>query len=288
MNGLQPNVWSFTASATVSVSGGVIDRPSAVQEEETLHNGVKLILLLGGSLECRLPTIEKVQINGPCLCAVLNDGDHIASQAFNPHEVLRYVIVSFDHETGATLFGADGDRLASSAGVTLHGSTPRLICRPIGKALAGLGRQMLTCPLRPEAASLYMVGKGLELGGLAAEALTGDPSVDRIPRLSTSDVERLHEAKRLLLSSLGQSSDTASLSRQVGLNARKLTKGFETLFGMTPSNFLQSARLDAAHHMIATGEWSIAQAAWRVGYTPAAFSTAFRRRFGVPPSFLRI
>lgn len=288
MNYVQPNVWSFTASASVSVSGGTIDRPSAAWEEEALHKGVKLILLLGGSLECSLPTAEKAQIDGPCLCAVLNDGDHVASQAFNPHKMLQYVIVSFDHETGATLFGADGDRLAGSTGVAFHDSTPRLIRRPISKALAGLGRQMLTCPLRPGAASLYMVGKGLELGGLAVEALSNDAAIHRRQKLSTSDVERLHEAKRILLSSLGEPADISSLSRTVGLNVRKLTKGFDTLFGATPSSLLQAARLDAAHQMIATGEWSIAQAAWRVGYTPAAFSTAFRRRFGIAPSHLRL
>jgi len=274
--------WSFAASSSVSVSGGCIDHPSAVEEEETLYNGVKLILLLSGSLECSSPDIARVRITGPSLCAVLNDGDHVASQAFHPRERLCYVSVCFDRETGATLFGADGGALAGGR----HPGVPRLIRRPVGAALAGLGRQMLTSRLRPEAASLYMIGKGFELGGLAADALARDSADSRKLRLSTSEVERLQEARRILLASLSDAPDLATLARQVGLNIRKLTTGFDALFGATPSSFLQAARLDAAHRMIATGEWGIAQAAWRVGYTPAAFSTAFRRRFGIPPSHL--
>jgi AraC family transcriptional activator of pyochelin receptor len=39
--------------------------------------------------------------------------------------------------------------------------------------------------------------------------------------------------------------------------------------------------------MIASGEASVAVAAFRVGYSPAHFSSAFRKRFGIPPSALR-
>ena len=39
--------------------------------------------------------------------------------------------------------------------------------------------------------------------------------------------------------------------------------------------------------MIASGETSIAVAAFQVGYSPAHFSGLFRKRFGIAPSFLR-
>ncbi|WP_206244622.1 helix-turn-helix domain-containing protein [Novosphingobium terrae] len=71
------------------------------------------------------------------------------------------------------------------------------------------------------------------------------------------------------------------------MNMRKLAEGFRLLLGAMPSAFVPSTRLDEAHRLIASGEWSVSQAAWEVGYTPAAFATAFRRRFGVAPSVPR-
>lgn len=278
------SAWSYTASTSVCVSGGTNYRPSAGFETEELHKGVKLILLLSGQLQCRLPGNDDVYISGPCLCSVVNDGDYLASQAFQPDEVLRYIIVSFDHQTGAAFFDAPSDNANLLAGPDM----PRLIRAPVNEALAGLGRQMLTCPMRPGAASLYMAGKGLELAGLAADLLSGNTSCGHAGKLSAAEIERLEEARLILMTSLDQAPDMPTLARQVGLNIRKLTTGFKMRFGVTPSSFLQAARLDAAHGMIAAGEWTVSQAAWRVGYTPAAFSTAFRRRFGIAPSSLRI
>ncbi|WP_084396601.1 helix-turn-helix domain-containing protein [Henriciella aquimarina] len=284
VRGPAASTWSYTASTSVCVSGGTNYRPSARVETEPLHKGVKLILLLSGQLHCCLPDGDEVFISGPCLCSVVNDGDYLASQAFQPDEILRYIVVSFDQQTGAAFFDGPSRGLGLQAGRTM----PRLIRAPIDEALAGLGRQMLTCPMRPDAASLYMAGKGLELAGLAADLL-GRNTPDRpAGALSAADMERLEEARHILLTSLDEAPDMPTLARQVGLNIRKLTTGFKARYGMTPSSFLQAARLDAAHRMIAAGEWTVSQAAWRVGYTPAAFSTAFRRRFGIVPSSLRI
>ncbi|WP_413535129.1 helix-turn-helix domain-containing protein [Rahnella inusitata] len=46
-------------------------------------------------------------------------------------------------------------------------------------------------------------------------------------------------------------------------------------------------RLDTAWHMLNSGEVSVSTAAYHVGYTPAHFSVAFRKKLGVSPKSLR-
>ncbi|MGO4815974.1 helix-turn-helix domain-containing protein, partial [Cupriavidus sp. 2MCAB6] len=50
---------------------------------------------------------------------------------------------------------------------------------------------------------------------------------------------------------------------------------------------LQAHRLQQAYDLIRSGEKSVAEAAYHVGYNPAHFSGIFRKRFGILPSTLR-
>lgn len=50
---------------------------------------------------------------------------------------------------------------------------------------------------------------------------------------------------------------------------------------------LQETRLTRGRELILNGGLSVSEAAWHVGYAPAHFSVAFRRRFGAAPSSLR-
>ena len=50
---------------------------------------------------------------------------------------------------------------------------------------------------------------------------------------------------------------------------------------------LQEERLLRGRELILSGGLSVSEAAWHVGYAPAHFSVAFRRRFGLSPSALR-
>ena len=58
-------------------------------------------------------------------------------------------------------------------------------------------------------------------------------------------------------------------------------------FGASVFEYLQEQRLQRAYAMIASGEASVAVAAFQVGYSPAHFSGLFRKRFGIAPSSLR-
>lgn len=78
------------------------------------------------------------------------------------------------------------------------------------------------------------------------------------------------------------------LSRRFGLSDSRLKAGFRTQFGTSVHQYVIASRLDAAAAMLETTDLHVSQVAYRVGYSPAHFSTLFKRQFGRPPSSGRL
>ncbi|WP_183030152.1 helix-turn-helix domain-containing protein [Altericroceibacterium spongiae] len=280
-------VWSFTSQTAMTVSGGMIANPPAARMEERCHRGLKLVVLLQGALTCEIPIQGLCDIKGPSLCAILDRDGHMAAQSFDAGQALHYVIVTIEQDAMHGLIGADMDRFFRDTAIRSR-TEPVLFHSAAPRFLQSIARQMLRPRLRQPGAHLYATGKALELSGLAMDHIFRPHISDKPSAIwSADDMERLHFARDLLFERLDAAPDMATLARRSGLNIRKLTHGFRDVFGATPGALLKAERLEQAHHMIASGTWSVSQAAWQVGYTPAAFATAFRRRFGVAPSTLR-
>jgi AraC-like DNA-binding protein len=80
----------------------------------------------------------------------------------------------------------------------------------------------------------------------------------------------------------------AELARRCHTSESTLLRGFRRETGATPAAYLRERRLQEAHILLQGGRWSVGEIARRVGYTNlAAFTAAFGRRFGVPPSEAR-
>ena len=71
------------------------------------------------------------------------------------------------------------------------------------------------------------------------------------------------------------------------MNPRKLTAGVRKVFGASVFGYLQEYRLREAHRMLCDEEANVSTVAYRVGYSPAHFSIAFRKRYGISPSEIR-
>ena len=106
----------------------------------------------------------------------------------------------------------------------------------------------------------------------------------------TSDTERdkLFEAKEILLSNLDTPPSLNELSKQIGLNTYKLKKEFKEFFGLPVFKYLQNERLIKAHNLLRTGDTTIQEAAWHVGYDSlSSFSNAFAKKYGFRPSEIK-
>lgn len=79
-----------------------------------------------------------------------------------------------------------------------------------------------------------------------------------------------------------------SLAKQAGLSRSVLAERFTAVVGMPPMHYLAKWRMQIASELLSSGNTNIAAIAARIGYeSEAAFSRAFKKMIGVPPSAWR-
>lgn len=106
------------------------------------------------------------------------------------------------------------------------------------------------------------------------------------PLSSPSHLNQAHQAREILDRNLAAAPSINELARQVGTSETTLRRAFKAAFGQTIIEYLRDRRLDAARVMLGEGRFQVSQIAYRAGYSdPANFTTAYRRRFGHPPTF---
>lgn len=95
-------------------------------------------------------------------------------------------------------------------------------------------------------------------------------------------------ARKLLLAALDVTPELAGLAQAVGTNTRRLNQAFRSCAGMTVFDFLREARMKEARRLLVETDLPVQSIAQATGYgNPANFSTAFKDRFGCPPTSLR-
>jgi len=151
-------------------------------------------------------------------------------------------------------------------------------------------RQILDCPYHGVVKHLYLESKALELLVLWLEqvfSLYGSASVAH-QALPSVDLERIHHAQEILIRQLNNPPSLVELARQVGLNDCTLKRQFRQVFGTTVFGYLHHYRMEQARTLLQENQLSIGAIAHTVGYSnPCAFSTAFRKQFGVSPRAMR-
>ncbi|MCT4494880.1 AraC family transcriptional regulator [Bosea minatitlanensis] len=155
-----------------------------------------------------------------------------------------------------------------------HGASSRL------KLVIVEGGELL-CKLPDQPQS----GKALEIAAHAVAAFDASEPRD-LPRLATSDIE-LHLARDIRAARLRNPPSLAEFSAATGLNARKLKAGFQRVFEDSVYGYLQSLRLEEASRLLSAGDMNVSSVAYRVGYSPAHLSVAFRKRFRLSPKQLK-
>ena len=146
-------------------------------------------------------------------------------------------------------------------------------------------QQLLNCPYQGFTKQLYVESKAIELVSLYFEQLLSDTSLlNAHSDLLSDERERIVYARDILLEQVAKPPTLLELSRQVGLNDRKLKQGFRQMFGTTVFGYLRNYRMQQAQQLLLRPNSTIAGVAQAVGYrNPEAFSVAFRRTFAISP-----
>jgi AraC-like DNA-binding protein len=104
--------------------------------------------------------------------------------------------------------------------------------------------------------------------------------------LRPDDIERIHEARDILIRNLQDPPYLLDLAWQVGLNDTKLKRGFRQIFGTTVFGYLQLKRLERARSLLEERNMNVSEVAATVGYSSLShFAKVFTQHFGAKPSF---
>lgn len=156
--------------------------------------------------------------------------------------------------------------------------------RPLPPLLIVALNQLLTNSVSGPAKNIFEKAKAYEI--LALYLNKGeDKDVDQCPFLNDEEnVERVREAKRILIDKMANPPSLKELSREIGLNEYRLKEGFKNIYGKTVFQFLNDYRLDVARHMLDSDGVKVNEAAYHIGYTnPSHFIAAFKKKFGITP-----
>ena len=137
---------------------------------------------------------------------------------------------------------------------------------------------------------VLVIGKGCILRD-ASGASTGLPSGTLLVSENRNQKpfdRAIARAIELMKEKLEQPLRIAALARAVGVSRAAFARRFVQATGLSPLRFLHTLRLERAAQLLVETDLSLSTIADQVGYTSEfAFSRAFKRHRGLPPSVFR-
>lgn len=186
---------------------------------------------------------------------------------------------------------ADLDRLPASLRGFLKGPSKELILETVPMTGAAMRAvvDVISTKYLGRMRHTYVKAKAYELLCEVIWLLTHESELANSDlRLSWRDKRQLDKAREIIQKDCVHAPPIAALSRQLGLNQRKLKMGFKQLFGTPIFQYTQNLRLEKALQLLHTGEYSVREIADAVGYSYAKnFTTAFKKRYGMSPKVAR-
>lgn len=158
------------------------------------------------------------------------------------------------------------------------------IIRPmaITAAMRGALDKLVGCAYTGALERLYVESKALELIALYVGEAQQAPSITAT--LRPDDVDRITQARDMLLARMERPPSLIELARAVNINDRTLKEGFRQVFGTTVFGYLHRERMERARQVLARGERSVSDVAWTIGYrNPSKVAAAYKKQFGTRP-----
>jgi AraC-like DNA-binding protein len=106
--------------------------------------------------------------------------------------------------------------------------------------------------------------------------------------LNKEEIEKIKRVHGILIKNIQAQHAVNQIADEIGIDQRKLEKGFKVMFGTTVYHFLVNQRMEKAIALMRDTKLTISKIASAVGYpTARIFSDIFKRKFGYPPTALR-
>lgn len=268
--------WTCEATPGLWVSAGVRSFEDATEASEVLGAGLKLAILLEGNIQVGIKGHTHSRVAGPSVNLFASRHDWQLDHRFTANSSLRYLTLHLSANGMTDLLG-EADVFPISDITHYQSECPA--------AIGAIAEEILHAPYSGLPRRLHMAGKALELAALALDTLARPSTNNSVSLATPLEVRRLHELRDRLNRDPANMPGLDRLARDCGMNVRRMTAGFRRLFGQSIGEYLREARLREAWRLLESG-LSVTLTAERVGYTLPHFTTAFRQRFGIPPSVL--
>lgn len=148
--------------------------------------------------------------------------------------------------------------------------------------------QLIDCPYSGKTRAIFLEGKMMEIFAHKLEELrVKGKGCPRQPRISASDIERIHFSAELLVRDPVNPPDLTDLARKIGMGKSKFYQNFKSVFGHSPVEHLRSHRLRIARQLLRQGKHNVTEVAFAVGFNNLSyFARVFKTMFGVTPGAL--
>lgn len=141
--------------------------------------------------------------------------------------------------------------------------------------------QLFSHPYRGAMETIYLEAKAYELLAENLRFLSDDSVTEGV----SGARKRALKAREFMMANLASPPSIGEVAKHVGLSQRALANVFTEVYGASPLKCLNTWRLEAAQALLRSGEYSVKQVAYLMGYThPSSFSQAFLRQFGRWPT----
>lgn len=258
---------------------GVLETVKDLHIEETYQAGFNLVAVHSGSVMSESINGQKIEITKPSIFIANSVERYSLLNQFKSDAPLRYTLLQLSSQWLEQQHILLPEILTKNQGLTLHHID-------MDNTFLALAMQLFQTPVHDSIKPLYYSGKACEFASLSLQYLYHEQAPSLRP-LSQREQNSLKQAKEILIAEMETPPKLEILAMRVGLNTRKLTQGFRQLFGNSVYGWLQEYRLQTAYHRLLNEGESISSVAYYVGYTPAHFSVAFRKRFGILPGDVR-
>jgi AraC-like DNA-binding protein len=218
-------------------------------------------------------------------------GDQPVQKKVEPEEQLEVIIINLS-KSFLLRYLTNDSAIAQQLRECLTSLRPGKLCKTnlsITPRVRTLLYELLNCPYAGHYKRMFLEAKVVEILMLQLEQGEQANAATSVAfNLKEADIERMHQARDILLQNLENPYSLVELAHLVGTNEYYLKKHFKQVFGTTVFGYLNSYRMEKARKMLLEGDKKVGYIANELGFKYAAhFTAAFKKHFGYLPQKIK-
>lgn len=281
---LQGRMWTDEARVGLTVVGADASVHGKLDLAERGSAGLALYLNTGDARTFGTTDDEQCIVETGSIAALVVRDEEDMRERLRDRQHLASVGITIGAGLIESLPDQDAGQLQELCSAIENGGAMRHVAG--SRRLAMIGHELRQAPRHGILQGLHRETLALSFLVEAANLLHR-PTCPTATHISRQIATRLDEVA-LLLESGTECPDLAALAQQAGMSGTSLRRHFKNRFGETLTDYARRHRLERSLIWLESGQGTIAEIAWRCGYSETTnFTTAFRRQFGFTPGQVR-